>query len=465
MAEARNNANGKIVLELGGVVAGFLREVSGGEAYRVVDHSPGPNGIPLKRAGAIKYEPLQISFSSGMSKPFYQWVVDFVGGTASPKSGAIVYIDFNGKELSRLVFEGALISQFEIPALSGASRESGYFSLTLVPKATHFTKEKMGAALPDFTQAAVKPFLLSNYRLKIAGLETACSRIAAIDAITLTQPISVPEIGQPAATGSRFINEFKIQLPETQADGFLDWFSAAVNQSSTRTCTLDILDQTMVTVLFTITSPALGILSYSRGGIQGDAIPSAYAQFFCNELSFSFASDSVSIGIPAPDPKSPAAFTKTLADGILNIMNERLRQQDLMINAQRSVSLEEFDGSASVSASPVMIARRLQATQQADPVPAAALRDAGVAAGANWAADKASLDELKQIAALDNAGWTGIRLSSDNSLAAHLVEAGVIQSTGNGQLELKRSGYLEGIVAGAAQVLRSAAPHLDPPAV
>src|SRR5206468_3363987 len=108
------------------------------------------------------------------------------------------------------------------------------------------------------------------------------------------------------------------------------------------------------------------------------------------------------------------------------------------------------------------IAERLRASVRiAPPVPRPPQRDDGVVAGTRWATSTATLDELQQVAALQSTDWSGMRLAPSHSMVAALAEAGVLPaSVDDRELTLDRDAFVEGIVEGASQVLRSAGPHL-----
>jgi len=78
--------------------------------------------------------------------------------------------------------------------------------------------------------------------------------------------------------------------------------------------------------------------------------------------------------------------------------------------------------------------------------------------------ENGTLEEVQQIAALDGGDWTAVRLVSDHTLIAQLVDSGVVPNGADGPIDLDRDAFVEGIVMGAAQALRSATPHLTTPA-
>jgi hypothetical protein len=80
--------------------------------------------------------------------------------------------------------------------------------------------------------------------------------------------------------------------------------------------------------------------------------------------------------------------------------------------------------------------------------------------GARWATESATLEELEQIAALESGEWTAMRLAAGHSLLGRLRNAAVIASDVDQSTELPRDGFVEGIVAATASVLRAATPHL-----
>lgn len=83
--------------------------------------------------------------------------------------------------------------------------------------------------------------------------------------------------------------------------------------------------------------------------------------------------------------------------------------------------------------------------------------------GKRSATEKATLDELAQVIALESSEWAAMNLGSKHSLIVRLREDGVIPDAGDDPIDLERDNFVEGIVAGGSRLLRSVAPHLNRP--
>jgi len=112
---------------------------------------------------------------------------------------------------------------------------------------------------------------------------------------------------------------------------------------------------------------------------------------------------------------------------------------------------------------PVLIAQRLRATlpSELSGDPPLSQRGGGILTGVRWATDTATLDELKQIAALESREWTSVRLDSGHSLISQLIAERAIPPSGDSAIDLSRDSFIEGIVTGASRVLQTAAPYLS----
>ena len=111
-------------LELDGGAAQRLSSAEGGFATAdVIVEKLGSDHIQHKHLGAIKYEPITVTSGVVTSKDLYDWLEGTLSQAYALKNGSIIAVDADGKDLSRLEFHQALISEISFPALDAASKE------------------------------------------------------------------------------------------------------------------------------------------------------------------------------------------------------------------------------------------------------------------------------------------------------------------------------------------------------
>lgn len=449
MPVKREYSAGKFMLELEGAAAGFLQAVAGGEPYAsVISEAVGEGEMVRKHLGPVAYEPIRLSFGAGMGAPLFAWMSEWLTGQQPIHSGAVVFLDYNFKELSRLEFDSAMITEIVFPGLDAASKDNAYLSLSLQPGQTRFSKASSGAIIPSFG-GKIKQLMLSNFRVKIGDLPT--KRISKIDAMTVKQTIS-----QGEARGLQ-VPDLVLTLLEIDANQWFDWFDDFAIKGDTgekreRGGAIDFLSPDLKTVIFTLNFSNLGIFRISRERHEtgAEVVAKVRVELYCEQIAFSGVRDAA--GAPA---RALSAVPSSASAGAV-----------LLAQALLAALADPVAGSGAKESGPAeaeRIARRLQASKRTmdatDPLPPK--RDEGAALGTRWAAETATLDELKEIAALEPRQWGAIRLTGQHSLMKALLEAGVIPSGGDGSLDLERDSFVEGIVAGALEVLRKATPHLQ----
>lgn len=429
---------GLFALELDGQLVGYLSSVEGGEVFAEVRGDvPDATGVVKKQVGGPKFAPIRMSFGLGMAQPLYQWVADFLRRHASPKNGAIVFLDYARVEQSRIEFDQALITELTFPALDAASTAAVYFTLALQPAATRISTASIGIQVPAFGLANQPPstrLLAANFRLKIAGLEAPCKWLNGVDAIIVNQ-----------ASGVLNVPNVTFTLPESQGMAFYDWFKDFVLTGHNadqyeRTGTLELFDRKMQTSYFTLTLSQIGICGIRKERKASGAAVTEHlrVEVYCEQMAF--ASTVVSQG-----------STPTIVSGAVSPAAPHIGVLPGMTSPHLTVQ-------------PQLIAQRLLApVRPLGALPSVSQRDDGISIGARWASENATLDELEQVAALETAEWTAMNLNGEHSLLAQLREAGTIPADRDGALDLERDPFVEGIVAGAVQVFRTVVPHLTSP--
>lgn len=291
---------GKYALELDGVIVGWLVSGEGGHAYAdVVTEQSGPDYLVKKHIGNVKYEDITIKVSTGMSKAFYNWLADFMTGRSPRKSGSIIATDFSNRELQRLSFTNALITEVSFPALDAASKDAAYLTVKLTPEMTRQSLGKGATVRVPGDAKAQKKWLPSNFRLKIDGLDAAAARVNKIEAITVKQRVSTDNIGEmrdyeqePAGLE---IPNLVITFPESHASDFLDYFEDFVirgnaGQDQEKSGSLEFLSQDRKDVLFRLELRNLGIFKLTPDKVESGAeqIRRVKAEMYCEDVRFTF---------------------------------------------------------------------------------------------------------------------------------------------------------------------------------
>lgn len=201
--DSRAYTGGKYGVELDGIMAGWVSSAEGGHATSdVVTEKLGPDHIARKHIGGVKYEDITLTCGTGMSKAFYQWIQDSWDHKYSRKNGAVIAANYDFKELTRLNFYNALITEIGMPALDPASKDAAKMTIKFTPETTKFQKIDTPVTLKYPSDPKTqKTWLPSNFRLKIDGLDAPCTKVNKIEAITIKQKINDNHGGQNTGGG------------------------------------------------------------------------------------------------------------------------------------------------------------------------------------------------------------------------------------------------------------------------
>ena len=284
----------KYGLEIEGRPAGWLSSAEGGH-----DTSEKVN---QKQISDPQFEDLSVKCGAGMSSEFYQWLADTCANKHTRKSGAIVAADFNYREMTRLTFKDALITEVGLPALDAASKDTAKMTIKFAPEYTRFAASSGGGpsigGWPDTDADIQKKWQCSNFRLRISGLNQPCSRVNKIDSFVVKQKvIRRPPAGQvrdyqkePSAIETP---NLVITFPESSSREFSDWHKDFVIQGHNgldkeKEGTLEYLTPDLKGVLFTVTFHGLRIFKMAPDNIgSGDQVNRRIkCEMFCRSISF-----------------------------------------------------------------------------------------------------------------------------------------------------------------------------------
>jgi len=301
--DRRGYTAGKYALEIDGQFAGWVESVAGGRAISVVAAESNLVGgnFQRKHIANLKYEDITVNCGTGMSKNFYDWIKSSSDKQYVRKSGAVVTADYNDKERSRLSWYNALITEVAFPALDAASKDAAKMTIRISPETTRMTTSPGGqgaanAGAYKFGQTVQKKWLPSNFRLQIAGLEQACTRVSKVEAIALRfANAQLPVGANRAITGvpPRFqASNLVVTLPEQDAMSFYKWHEDFVikgnNVGNEREGLLAYLTPDLRESIFVLGLHGLSLFKLTPQKVQAGSenIRRVQAEFSCKGMTF-----------------------------------------------------------------------------------------------------------------------------------------------------------------------------------
>jgi hypothetical protein len=441
MAERRSYISGYQLLEINGQSAGFVHTVEGGYPYAEAVIKPLPTGEADKEPGETRWTPIVVTFGPGSEQPLYDWVTAMINGSQSPTDGVVIFLAYDLRQRWRLEFDQAVITQLQLPALSAASKEAAYMTMTITPLVTRRVVETSVVTVPP---PSAQKVLSSSFQLSVVGLDT--HRVTAIEPIVLTQPI--PPTGPPTPAGPVDVGNIRFTAPLGDLDGARVWLDDFVvgrnyGPNAERTGTLAMLSANRTTTLFRFDLTGLGILRLEprRFRTGAEAIESADVELYCEQVTFT---TDVATTLTATVTAASAADTAREVD-IADLTVDTSPQPAGDSSANRA---ENVADRLVTTETDVALAR------SEDPS-----RLRGQDVGRQWATTTATLEELQDIAGLEGTSWNAIALGPDHTLNQTLQKAGIILANSGG-VDLQRDPFVEGIVSGAAAVYRAVGSHL-----
>lgn len=219
----------KYLLELEGKAVGRFFEMSGGSIKAdVISESLGPQTQRLKHVGAVSYEDLLITCGTGMSRAFYSWIGDSFAGSATRRDGAVVLLDSSQAPAARLEFSHALIKSVSLPELNHSRNETAYMKVAISPAFTRSGEASRSEKPGVYASALQKAWNISDYRIKIPGLETDCANVTQVGALNLGQIFVEDNLGEARdgmkEQGRSEYSDLILRLPGNRAPGFFKWF-------------------------------------------------------------------------------------------------------------------------------------------------------------------------------------------------------------------------------------------------
>jgi len=286
---------GYYALELDGIMVGWLFSAEGGTATGiVVNEKIGPDRVIKKHIAGIRYEDITVTCGTGMTKGFYEWLKDTLNKRNPRKNGAIIQADSNGKEVSRLNFTNAMITQIIFPAPDAASKDAIKMTITITPQYTQQVQGS-GKALGQ-PMVVQKKWIGSNFRLTIAGLDT--TKVNKIDTLVFKQAAATDAMGSARDSTQipiqQEIPNLVITLPEVSAQTFRNWYGDFVIKGNNgdaveKNGTLEYLSPNFQETYFTLTFRHIGIFRLAPQVGDGDTIRRLKAEMYVEDMAFDYS--------------------------------------------------------------------------------------------------------------------------------------------------------------------------------
>ena len=300
----RSYTAGKFALDLNGDFAGWVSSIEGGQATAdVVVEKVGSDLVQHKHIAGVKYEDISVNCGTSMSKSFYEWIQASLDHKHQRFDGAVITADYNFKEVNRMNFFHALITEVGFPALDASSKDAAKMTVKFAPEYSRSVTKTGGDIKGDLGKGQQKKWLPSNFRLEIQGLENACKRVNKIEALTIKQKVVDNPVGElrdyekePAHI--EFPN-LVITCAESHADQLYAWHEDFVikgnnDNSKEKTGMLQYLSSDLKP-LFTLEFTGLGIFKLTPEKVEAasENIRRIKAEMYCETIKFKAEGDAV----------------------------------------------------------------------------------------------------------------------------------------------------------------------------
>jgi hypothetical protein len=286
MPSVVTRTNTTFMLEIDGQRIGPLLRASGGELFGSVAQTamqPGP--FPKKHIADLGVRPLELVFDTSVQPALLEWIGQLLAGTIQPRDGALVELDFNMRERSRLEFRNAWPTYVALPDLDASSKEVATFTLHLQPESIR--RVAGSGAAGSVAGLKAKRALASAFRLKLDG-EVDARRVAKIQAPRLTVTVSRGNrSGALEFVRASLSNLFCTTAVDESWWALADRFLAQGNnaEADELTGTLELLSADMKTVLLSVGLDHVGLVSVSRVAETESSSPARLtAEFYVEQM-------------------------------------------------------------------------------------------------------------------------------------------------------------------------------------
>jgi hypothetical protein len=157
----------KFAVMIDGIVVPTQNAVGGHVKADVATNFLGPGGPPKRHISSFGYTNLQFQLGLEVGTSILNWVNAALKGAPVVKNGTLIELGAANRAKSYLDFTDAAIADFVVPGLDGSSKTPVSFTLEASISKSTF---RAGDDAEILSSIKSKPFLPSNFRLKIDGL-------------------------------------------------------------------------------------------------------------------------------------------------------------------------------------------------------------------------------------------------------------------------------------------------------
>jgi hypothetical protein len=293
---------GRFALEVDGVAAGWIYSAEGGNRVaEVVTEKSSQEHHVRKHIAGLKYEDITITCGIGMTKHFWLTLQKSLKDEFRRFDGSIHVCDYNNKIIRTLEFHQAIVTEIGFPGLDAASKDACKLSFKIAVEWTRTHPGKGNVSVPDHPlgHGKQKPWSPANFRLRIDGLDHACSRINKIEPLVIKQKVTDNNVGEmrtmmrePAAIE---LPNLVITTPESHSKELYKWEKTFIidgkcGDEDEKTGTLEYLTPDLKTTLLKIDFHHLGIFKLTPDKIEAgsEAIRRVKAELYCEDMSFDY---------------------------------------------------------------------------------------------------------------------------------------------------------------------------------
>lgn len=279
---------GHTVLLSSGKPVGLLKSAKcgavGAEVTRVDEGRTGPDP---KQIGAAQYQPCEFVFSLSMGQELYDWINGALAGKGvAPKNLTLQNLDSELKERSRLELQGALLTEFSMPAFDAASNAAGFMTVKVKAERISYLSGS-GAVVSTGTTTSQKSWLVANFKFELAG-----QQLTHVSKISSFRFQVQPETQRP------LLDDFTITVAESNLGGLpklLDSFvlGGQNGPESETTAKVTMLDSTLTTTLATLSFTGVGVVGGELVGTleaQTDTIARRHYTLYAEGASLNIVS-------------------------------------------------------------------------------------------------------------------------------------------------------------------------------
>jgi hypothetical protein len=229
-----------------------------------------------------------------MSSKLFDWIRGTVAHDWKRKSGAVVAYDYNAKEMSRLEFTNALVTEIDLPDLDASSQRSAQLTVRCAAESTRLLRGTKASGPHPGVATKQRRWLASNFRLTIDGLD--CRTVSKVESMVIKLVTAEGSSGEQRTStvvpSHVEIPDLVVMLPQSaSADDFLKWHEDFVikgenSSSNEKNGKLEYLDPSLRSTLFAVGFHNLGIYKWTPGkvGASSESLRQVTVNMYCQEM-------------------------------------------------------------------------------------------------------------------------------------------------------------------------------------